>query len=163
MLRVHLFDVPDRGLGVGTIVMQAQIIGRLAANTVQEVGDPGLTSRVAGAGRADEFIPTLIARPQGLDLVEPELGGLFGRDSRAFGLIEVVDDVLIGGLDAVPVVAGEFGQVVDHRAEGGAVVEFGRGPGVPVADGGDGAAEGDFGHGPGDALVAGAVGVGPVP
>lgn len=52
---------------------------------------------------------------------------------------------------------------MDHRAEGGAAFEFGRGPGVPVADRGDGAGEVDFVHGPGNTCVARAVGVGPVP
>lgn len=74
-----------------------------------------------------------------------------------------MDDGLVGVEDILPVLAGELGFEVDHGAKGSAAVEFGRDPGVPVADGGEGPVEVALVQSPWDARVAGAGAVGPVP
>ena len=74
-----------------------------------------------------------------------------------------MDNVFFGVEDVLPVLARELGFEVNHGAEGGAAVEFGRDPGVPVGDGGEGALEVALIHSPRDAGVAGAGAVGPVP
>lgn len=79
------------------------------------------------------------------------------------GLVEEMDDGLVGVENILPVLAGELGFEVDHGAEGSATVEFGRDPGVPVANGGEGPMEVALVHSPRDAWVAGTGAVGPVP
>ncbi len=93
----------------------------------------------------------------------PRLRRALRRNVILVGLVEEVDDVFVAVEDVLPVGAGQLGFEVDHGAEGGAAVELGRDPGVPVADGGEGAVEVALVHGPGDAGVAGAGAVGPVP
>lgn len=74
-----------------------------------------------------------------------------------------MDDGLVGVEDILPVLAGKLGFEVDHGAKGSAAVEFGRDPGVPVADGGEGPVEVALVQCPWNARVAGAGAVGPVP
>ena len=158
---MHVLEILNRGIRIRAIVMQTQKVRRIGTDAIHKVVDPLLALGITAARRADELI--LLFPPQRDDLLEPDIGGLLGQNAIALRLVEVVDDLALAGADAVPVVAGELSHVVDHGAEGGAVVELGGGPGVPVAYGYEGAAEIDFVHGPGDAGVGGAVGVGPVP
>lgn len=74
-----------------------------------------------------------------------------------------MDDGLVGVEDILPVLAGKLGFEVDHGPKGSAAVEFGRDPGVPVADGGEGPVEVALVQRPWDARVAGTGAVGPVP
>ena len=93
----------------------------------------------------------------------PGLRGAGGRDVVFVGFVEEVDDGFVAVEDVLPVLARELRFQVHHGAVGAAVVQFGRDPGVPVAEGGEGAVEVGLVEGPGDAGVAGAGTVGPVP
>lgn len=152
---MQIRDEIDGVLRVGAVVMHPQEIGRGAGNAVHEIREPFLPRRVAGAGRADEFFALVLA--QGQHFVVPDFGGVFGGNAGAFGLVEEEDDGFFAVLDVVPVVARELAFEADHGAEGGAVLEFGGVPGVPVDDGGDGAFEVDFVD-----LAGDVAGVGPV-
>ena len=156
VLLVHGLQVCARRVPVGAVVVQAQEIGRIATHTVHEFGDPRLPGWIAGAGRTDEFLALVLAKRE--HAIEPEVRGMLGRDTSAFGLVEEVDDLLVARFDIVPVGAGELGFETDHGPEGEAVFELGGRPGVPVAEGGDGAVEVDSVEGPGD---VGGVGVVP--
>ena len=160
-MRVHGFQVRDARGGRSAVVMEADEIGRLGRHEGHELLEPALAVVVIGDGRPDEFLAVVLA--QGYHLVVPGLGGALGGDVVLVGLVEEVDDGRGAGEDVLPVLARELRFEVDHWAVGGAVLQFGRGPGVPVADGGEGAVEVGLVHGPGDAGVAGAGAVGPVP
>ena len=85
------------------------------------------------------------------------------RDAVLVRFVEEVYDGFAAGEYVLPVAAGELLFEMHHWPVGGAVVQLGRRPGVPVADGGEGAVEVGLVQGPGDAGVAGARAVGPVP
>ena len=158
---VHGLEVRDAGVGVGAVVMEADEIRRVGRDEGHELFEPALTILIIRDGRTNKFLPVVLT--QWHHLVEPGFCGALRGDVIFIGLVEEVDDGFGAGEDVGPVLARELGFEVDHGAEGGAVVQFGRDPGVPVADGGEGAVEVGLVHGPGDARVAGAGAVGPVP
>ena len=158
---VHGLEVRDAGGGGGAVVMEADEVGRVGRDEGHELLEPALTILVIRHGRTDEFLAVVLT--QGDHLVVPGLCGALRGDVVFIRLVEEVDDGFLAGEDVLPVLAGELGFEVDHWAEGGAVVQFGGDPGVPVADGGEGAVEVGLVHGPGDARVTGAGAVGPVP
>ena len=159
--RVHAFQVLDAGVAVGAVVVQAEVVGWGGGGEAHEFFEPALAGGVVGDGGADEFLPLVLA--QGHHLRVPGLRGAWRRDVVLVGLVEEVDDGLRAVEDVLPVPARELRFEVHHGAEGGAVVQFGRRPGVPVADGGEGAVEVALVHRPGYAWVAGAGAVRPVP
>ena len=136
---VHALQVSDARIAVGAVVMQTEIIRWVSGNEMHPFFEPALAGGVVGDGRGDEFFPPVGA--QGYHLGVPGLGGALGGDVVLVGLVEEVDDGFVAVEDVLPVLAGELGFEVDHGAEGGAGVEFGRDPGVPVAEGGEGAVE----------------------
>ena len=138
---VHVLYLVYRGVPVCPVIMHPEIIGRVAGDFTHEIRDPGVTSVIARAGRADEFVALV---SQGDYLAVPGVGGLLRRNAGALGLVEVVDYAVVRGLNGGPVLAGEFAEVVDHGAEGGAVLELWGGPGVPVAEGAHRAVEVDL-------------------
>ena len=138
MQAMHTLDLPDRRIAVLAVVVHTKIIGRGAGDSAHEVGEPGAAGVVAGAGGADELV-ALAAEREYLGI--PDVGGLLRGDAAALGLVEEVDDAVLGALDGGPVVAGEIAEAADHGAEGGAAFELGGRPGVPVAEGVDGAVE----------------------
>ena len=158
---VHGFQIGDTSGARSAVVVETDVIGRVAGDEGHELREPALAIFVIGNGRPDELFPMDLA--QGHHLVVPSLRCALGGDVVFVGLVEEVDDGFGAGEDVVPVLSRELGFEVHHWAVGGAVVQFGRGPGVPVADGGEGAVEVALVHGPGDARVAGAGAVGPVP
>ena len=93
----------------------------------------------------------------------PSLRRALRRDVVLVGLVEEVDDGLVGVEDVLPVAAGELRFKVDHGTVGCSAVEFGRDPGIPIADGREGAVEVALVHGPRYAWVARARAVGPIP
>lgn len=101
MLLVHGLEVLDGSISIGAIVVNAEEIGRVGRNAVHEVGDPSLPLFVAGAGGTDEFFAFLLAERQ--HLLDPDIGGMLGGDTGALGLIEEVDDRLIGIFNVGPV------------------------------------------------------------
>ncbi len=161
VVRVHALQVLDARLAVGAVVVQAEVVGRGGGGQPHEFLEPVLAGGVVGDGGADELLALVLA--QGHHLRVPGLRGAGGGDVVFVGLVEEVDDGLRAVEDVLPVAAGELRFQVHHRAVGGAVVQFGWRPGVPVADGGEGAVEVALVHGPGYARVAGAGAVGPVP
>lgn len=161
MLLVHHLDVLDRRLGVGTVVVHTQEIRRVIRDTVHEIVDPLLTLGIARARWTDEFLTLVLSQWE--HLVTPDLGRMLRRDARAFRFVEKQDDMLFGIFDVLPIAARELGFEVNHGSERGATFQFGRDPGVPVADGGHGTFEIDVIHGPRDALIAWSIGIGPVP
>lgn len=66
----------------------------------------------------------------------PRLRRALRWDAVLVGFVKEVDDGLVAIEDVLPVAAGELRFEVDHGAVGSSAVEFGRGPGVPIADGG---------------------------
>ena len=155
----HLNEV-DGFLPAGTVVVQTEEIGRMVGDAVHEILNPFLTVGVVGAGRRNEFFALVAAQRE--HLFVPDIRCLLRGDAGAFGLVEEEDDVVLGIDDVVPFPSFELDFAVDHGSERSASFEFGRGPGVPITDGGDGAFEVDFIHGPRDARMAGTVGIGPV-
>ena len=105
----------------------------------------------------------MLVLAEGYHLVVPRLRGARRGDVVFVGLVEEVDDGFGAVEDVLPVLAGELRFQVHHGAVGAAVMQFGRDPGVPVAEGGEGAVEVGLVEGPGDAGVVGAGTVGPVP
>ena len=158
---MHAFKVFDGLVVVRTVPMQTQKVRRVSLDASHEVVDPIDAIRIAGARRADELVTVLLAKRY--DLLEPEVRGLLRRDVGSFGFVEVMDDGVARAVDAIPVVTGEFGQIVDHGTEWSAAFQLGRCPGVPVADGFHGTGEVDFVHFFWDSLMSRTVGVGPVP
>ena len=158
---VHVFQVLDARVAVGAVVVESDVIGRIGRDEMHEVFQPFLAILIVRHGRTDQFLPLLLS--QGHHLIMPRLRRALRADAVLVRLVEVMDNVFLGVEDVLPVLARELGFEVDHGAEGGAVFEFGRDPGVPVGDGGEGAVEVALVHGPGDAGVAGAGAVGPVP
>ena len=158
---VHGFEILDAGVAVGAVVVEAEVVGRGGGDEGHELGEPALAIVVVGDGGADELLPVVLA--QGHHLRVPGLRGAGGRDVVLVRLVEEVDDGSRAVEDVAPVVARELRFEVHHGAEGGPVVQFGRDPGVPVADGGDGAVEVGLVQRPGHAGVAGAGAVGPAP
>ena len=158
---MHGLEVVDAGVAVGAVVVQSDVIGRVRGDEMHELFEPLLAVLVVRHGGADEFLALVLT--QGQHLIVPGLRGALRGDVVLVGLVEEVDDGLVGVEDVLPVGAGELGFEVDHGPEGSAGVEFGRDPGVPVADGGEGAVEVALVHGPWDAWIAGTGAVGPVP
>ena len=138
---MHVLDLLDRSVAVCAVVVHPEIIGRVAGDFAHEIRDPRVARVIARAGRADELVALV---PQRDHLAVPGVSGLLRRDAGALGLVEVVDYAVVGGADGGPVLTGELAEVVDHGAEGGAVLELGGGPGVPVAEGVEGAGEVDL-------------------
>jgi len=158
---MHRLQISDGGIAISAVVMEAEKVGRAVSDQRHEGVDPRLAGRIRGARRADELLA--LGLTQGKHLALPDVGGALRGNARTFGLVEKVDNTFVGGFDALPVVAAELGFEPDHGPEGGARFQLGGRPRVPVADGVEGPGEVDAVHGPGDALVAGTVGVGPVP
>ena len=138
---MHVPNLSNRSIAVCAIIVHSEIVGRVAGNFAHEIRDPSVAGVVACAGRADELVALVAQR---CHLAVPGVGGVLRGDAGALGLVEVVDDAVVGGLDRGPVLTGELAGVVDHGAEGGAGFELGGRPGVPVADGVDGAVEVDL-------------------
>ncbi len=129
VLVVHLFEILDRSILIGTVVVYAKVIRRIAGNPMHEIRDPCLTWRVTGTRRADE----LIAVPAKLHhLLEPDVCSLCRGYPGSFGLIEVVDDTVLCVFDVGPVAPGKLSQVMDHGPEWSPTFQLRRCPGVPL-------------------------------
>lgn len=158
---VHALEVPNASVAVGAVVVEADVVGRVGGGEAHEVFEPALAVLVVGDGGPDEFLAPVPS--QGHHLAVPGLRRALRGDVVLVGLVEEVDDGFVALEYVLPVAAGELRFEVHHGAVRGAVVQFGRRPGVPVAHGGDGAVEVTLVHGPWHARVAGTGAVGPVP
>ena len=158
---MHTFQIPNAIIAIGAVVMETQIIRWVRGDEMHELLEPSLPILVIRHGRTYEFLPPVSSQRH--HLIVPSQRGALGGDVVLVGFVEEMDDGLGGVEDVLPVAAGELGFEVDYGSEGSSGAEFGRGPGVPVADGGEGPVEVALVHGPWDAWVAGTGGVGPVP
>lgn len=160
MILVHHINVLDCRFRLGAVIVQTQKIRRMIRNAAHEIIDPLLTFGIVCARWADQFLALVLS--QGEHLLTPYLCRMLRCDARAFGFIEEENDLFLGILYGLPIATRELAFEANHGTEGSAALEFGRGPGIPVADGGHGTFELDGVHGPGYAFVAWSIGIGPV-
>lgn len=67
-------------------------------------------------------------------LLMPIVCSLLWADTISLGLVEEVDDRLVGVNNPFPLIAIEFALEMDHGTEGDAVLELRWDPGIPVRD-----------------------------
>ena len=161
VLIVHVLQVANASVAIGTVIMKPDIVGWIGRDEVHEILEPFLPVGIIRHGRADEFLALLIS--QGHHLIVPGLRRALRGDAVLIRLVEEMDDGLVAVEDVLPIATGQLGFEMDHGAEWGSTVDLGWNPGVPIADGREGAVEVALVHGPWDTRVAGAGAVGPVP
>lgn len=178
MLVVHLLEILDCSILIGTVVVYAKVIRRIAGNPMHEISDPCLTWRVTGTRRADQLI-AISAKLH--HLLEPDICSLSRGYPGSFWLIEVVDDTMLRVFDVGPVAPGKLSHVMDHGPKWSPAFQLRRCPGVPlssisfflqcgtreittyIADGVHWSSKVNFVHLLWDAFVAWTIGIGPVP